>query len=103
MHTNWRPIGFLAVLLFFISGNLLLAQDGDLQKIKTEKDSIDAVISELKKQLKPLENKSKSLKKRIEILKGWNTGTFGTIGLNQSAFNNWIKGRNEPKFCRRYR
>jgi len=90
----WKNVSFLILIFLFLGVNPSLAQQKNLVEFKSKKDSIDAEISQLKKKLKPLEKESKKLKTRIEILEGWNTGTFGTIGFNQSAFNNWVKGRN---------
>jgi hypothetical protein len=94
MSINWRRVSSFLFFVWIFGSSSAWSQKGELVNYKSKRDSINAEISKLKKKLKPLEKESNTLKSKIEILQGWNTGTFGTIGFNQAAFNNWVKGRN---------
>jgi hypothetical protein len=72
----------------------MFSQEGSLVDLNLRKDTLNLKINELKSKLGPLEKELKQTKSKIEILKGWQIGAFGTFGFNQSTFNNWIKGRN---------
>jgi len=85
------------ILLFFlmvgVAGvNVVSAQE--VESLSSEKDELSAQIAELKGQLAPLQSRVDAINKELQILGGWQTGTFGTLGFNLSSFNNWIKGAN---------
>lgn len=84
--------------LFIICALVLLAlpvfSQEEMNNLKSEKEELSAQIAALQGQLDPLQARVNEIDDRLTILSGWNTGTFGTLGFNQSSFNNWIKGAN---------
>lgn len=73
-----RRVVFILILVF--SASFVNAQTAEELKAlqKPKKDSIAA-----------LQAKVDALQKQIDGLPGWNTGAFGTIGVNLSGFDNW--------------
>jgi hypothetical protein len=86
---NLLAIAF--ILGMFFQG---FAQDKTAEELQAEKAALSEQISALQGELDPLKAQVAAIDGQLEILSGWNTGAFGTIGFNQSTFNNWIKGAN---------
>ena len=85
-----------SILLVFISlvlGTLQINAQ-DVNTLKAEKEQLNGQISELQGQINPLQSRIDAINSELEILGGWKTGTFGTLGFNLSSFNSWIKGAN---------
>ncbi len=66
----------------------------EVETLQAEKDELSAQIADLEGQLAPLQSRVDAINGDLEILGGWQTGTFGTLGFNLSNFNSWIKGAN---------
>jgi hypothetical protein len=79
------------LILMVVTG---YTQEKTIEELNAEKSQISAQIGALQGQIDPLQAQVNSINSQLEVLKGWKTGTFGTIGFNQSTFNNWIKGAN---------
>lgn len=82
----------LILILGVVGVNNVSAQEVDA--LSSEKDELSAQIAELQGQLAPLQSRVDAINKELQILGGWQTGTFGTLGFNLSSFNSWIKGAN---------
>lgn len=70
------------------------SQEKSVEELKAEKATLSEQIGTLKGQIDPLQAQLSAIDSQLEVLGGWKKGTFGTIGFNQSTFNNWIKGAN---------
>ncbi len=80
----------LCLLLFcIVSGTAQTAEE-----FTAEKATLAEQIAALEGQLGPLQARVGEIDKELEILGGWQTGTFGTLGFNLSSFDNWVKGAN---------
>jgi hypothetical protein len=74
---------FILIILAVLSGTIgLFAQtQEELEALKkAKKDSISRLESELK-----------NIQKQLDAFPGWDTGAFGTIGINIADFNNWFQ------------
>lgn len=70
------------------------SQEKTMEELKAEKAALAEQIGALQGQIDPLQAQVSAINSQLEVLGGWKKGTFGTIGFNQSTFNNWIKGAN---------
>ncbi len=84
---------YLIIITLLLFALPVFAQE-EIDNLKAEKEELSAQISAMQGELDPLQARVKEINNRLTILSGWNTGTFGTLGFNQSTFNNWIKGAN---------
>jgi len=55
-----------------------------LEELETLKKAKKDTLSRLEKELK-------NIQKQIDALPGWETGAFGTLGVNIANFNNWFQ------------
>ena len=84
---------------FLLSWSMLLLGAGflmgqtleELQAMKTEKA---AEAAEIEAQLKAVQGEIAGIDTKIDALPGWETGSFGTVGLNFSRFSKWAKSAN---------
>lgn len=61
------------------------------EKIKAEKERLEAQKAAKKDTLSRLENEIKDIQGQIDALPGWQVGAFGTIGINLANFRNWFQ------------
>ena len=54
-------------------------------------EELEALKKAKKDTLSRLEKDLKQIQKQIDELPGWDTGAFGTIGVNIANFNNWFQ------------
>ncbi len=52
-------------------------------------DSLKTELSDIKAQIKKLEQKASDIQAKINQQYGWKITAFGTVGINLSNFNNW--------------
>ncbi|HMQ05653.1 MAG TPA: DUF3078 domain-containing protein [Saprospiraceae bacterium] len=81
---------FLLIFSFIIS----FANAQTSEELKAEKGEIQSQIHTLQGQVGQLQSRLNAINNELEIMGGWTTGAFGTMGFNLSRFNNWIKGAN---------
>ena len=86
-----KKFTLLLIALVFMS-TTSFAQD--VEALNAEKGELAGQIAELQGKAGELQSRVDAINGELEILGGWKTGSFGTLGFNQSSFNNWIKGAN---------
>ena len=69
----------LAVIFASVS---LTAQEKTVEELKKE-------LSEKQAQIGKLQGEASALQGKIDAFPGWKFGTFGTVGVNFSGFNDW--------------
>ncbi len=82
----------LLTVILLSTSLLIFGQTAD--EFKAEKSELQTQLSELQGQVNQLQGRINTINNELELLGGWSTGTFGTLGFNLSRFNNWIKGAN---------
>ncbi|MDH3649016.1 MAG: DUF3078 domain-containing protein [Saprospiraceae bacterium] len=83
---------YLISLLFLFAVSVSSAQTlEELQSLKSEKA---AQAAEIQGQLDAVNGEIAGIDAQLDAFPGWETGAFGTIGLNFNRFTDWAKGAN---------
>ena len=82
-----RLLLIIVTTVFFVHQGISQSKE----EIKAQKAALEEQISAKKDTLSRLEGDIKDLEGQVDALPGWQTGAFGTIGINLANFRNWFQ------------
>lgn len=90
-HMNKRLL--LLALIGIVFSSISFAQTKE--ELRAQKAEKAAKVAELQGQIDGLKGEIAAINKELIIIPRWESGAFGTIGLNFNGFNNWVS-REQP-------